>query len=351
MSVKISFPEIISYAASCMTLLSQWEIRQTKLFAAICSSVSQEDEFVKKISVFSGNRKYGLKTVSENFDKYMDNAKDNILFLQYTNAGEDCLNQINAFLAEGYYNDRSINCLVCVLFNGYIPTDLMYCFSVIIPNREIEKFLQSDWNGKQLQSLIMKRIKEIDLLKTLDKRIKQKFPQKLEVVPWEDDEKLLLETTAIIAVLQDNEDEIEKLYSVVQNKLFLSRDARDRSDIPYMFTETLYSNIKSLPPMVAYDEAVQKVDLNENYILYDDISYYIPETVMKDILKRMQKYASTIEIKQSLVQAGYLDVQGKDRNYYTQKVTVKGRRFYYNRLKRSCIDRAGYETLISACER
>lgn len=344
MSMNFSMPEMLAHSASCMALLRNVGIRQTKPIAMICEDYLQQDVLVKRLRVFSDNRKRRLSSYEE---KYMLETKDDILFFQYISSEQDsCLMQICENLAEGYLDDEPINCMVCVMFNGYIPVELIDWFSIIVPNQEIDIFLKKDWSGITMQKVFTGAKRDwMDFFNYLKARKYQDYI----LFPINGDEELLYVSSAIKVYFLETQKILEPLCKIVAEKVTVSLDARDRSDIPALFVDVLYQNPELISPMVSYYDAAE-MDSNEQYVLFDETTYYIPELFMGRVLRKMTCYAGTTEIKQALMKAEYLEVQGSSRNYYTQKVSVGGKRSYFYRLRREHVDRIGQATLSNMCE-
>lgn len=344
MYVTFTMPEMLAYSAACITLLRNVGIRQTKPIALICEDYSQQDVLVERLRVFSDNRKHGLRSYEA---KLLLETKDDMLFLQYvTREQENCLMQICENLAEGYLDDEPINCMVCIMFNGYIPVELMDYFSFIVPNQEIDIFLKKDWSGITMQKIFTSVKRD---WMDFHNYLKEKKYREYILSPIKGDEELMYVSSVIKAYMGGMQNMLDSLCKVVEEKVAVSLDARDRSDVPALFVDVLYQNPELISPMVSYYDAAA-MDKNEQYALYDDTTYYIPELFMERILRKMNGYAGATEIKQALMRAEYLEVQGSSRNYYTQKVTVGGKRSYFYRLRREHVDRIGQATLSNMCE-
>lgn len=349
MHVNILMPEMMSYAASCMTLLREFGIRQTKPFAAVCTDVSQQDVLVERCRIFSNNRKYGFKTFMTCWADKMSKCKDDIAFLQYErDINESLLSRLCDILGEGYFENEPTNCLVCVLFNGFIPDEITEFFSVIIPNQEVTEFVavQKQWLNVQ-HMIINQRDSEGKTWLLLWEVLNQKkynnyAPEVLK------DAGLLYAAASIKALLQNTPEQSESLYDIVKSKIEWSEDLRDKSDIPGLFVEKLYEYAKMLYPIISFQEVSGRC-LDKQYAMFSDSYYYLPEILMAEILKKMTQYAGATEIKRVLMTAGYLEVQGKNRNYYTQKIKVNDKRSHFYVLRRNCIDRIGEVTLMQLC--
>lgn len=348
MCVNFYFPEMLIYAAAVMTLLRCCGIRQVKPFAIICNSVSQQDMLVKRCKLFSDNRKHGLKTVLGSLRKYMDATKDDLLFIQYASDKKmDDLAQICEAVSEGYWEDEVINCMVCVLFDGYMPEELSNYFSIVVPANEVDIFLKSEIFGLHISEMIVGKREYLNALASL---LQQQYHRRFFRNSPKGDEELLYVAALTKAFLDDKSKFTSELCELVEEKIELSADARDRSDIPDLFVDTLYKRVELLYPMVSYLEVKYSGNIENQNVLYDDQFYYFPEKIMEALLRNMMNFAGTTEIKQALARAGYLDLQGNDRVYYTQKIRVGDKRCYYYRLKREAVDRPGEVTLVMACE-
>lgn len=342
-------PEMLMYSAACMTLLRYYGIRQVKPFAVICNSISQQDMLVDRCKLYTDNRKYGVRTIFECFRKYIDRTKDDILFIQYNiGSPKEYLIRICDALAEGYWERDTINCMICVVFNGYVPEELTEYFSIIIPSQEIEAFLRSRASGSSISKEIISGKRSFALLGALlENRDYRRFARNV----LEEDEELMYAAAMIKAVLYEQPEMMGDLSRLVDEKLKLSAEARDRSDLPELFVDTLYDHTELFVPMTEYQDIRNQKSLeSEGRVLYDDQFYYLPITVMETMLKEMSSFAGPTEIKQSLALAGYLDVQWKSRCYYTQKIRLGDKRPYYYLLIRERIDRIGDVSLLVACE-
>lgn len=349
MGVDFSLPEMLMYSGACMTLLRYYGIRQVKPFAVICNSISQQDVLIDKCKLFTDNRKYGMKTALDCFRKYIDRAKDDLLFIQYNfGSPKEYLIRICDALAEGYWEGKTINCMICVVFNGYVPEELTEYFSIIIPSQEIEAFLQSKASGSSISKEIISGKRSFALLGALlENRDYRRFARNV----LEEDEELMYVAAMIKAVLYEQPEMMEDISRLVDEKLKLSAEARDRSDLPELFVDTLYDHAELFAPMTEYQDIRNQKSLeSDGRVLYDDQFYYFPMAVMETMLKAMSSFAGTTEIKQSLALAGYLDVKWKTRCYYTQKIRLGDKRSYYYLLIRERIDRIGDVSLLVACE-
>lgn len=346
MCVKMLLPEMMSYAASCMTLLHQAGIRQTKPFAAVCTSISQQDALVERCKVFSDNRRYGIKSFMNCRKEIMIKCKDDVLFLQYSQeVNGNFLPQLCDILGEGYFENDPIHSLVCVLFNGFIPDEITEYFSVIIPNKEVAEFIEVQNQPLNIQQMIInQRELETNTYLVLWQALSQK--KHISYVSERLKEAELLYAAANIrAVLQNIPEQLNCLCDIVKSKIEWSEDLRDKSDLPELFVEKLYEDTEVLYPILSFSEASDK-KLDEPCALCTADYYYLPERLMTAIVKKLNQYAGATEIKRALMAAGCLEVQGKNRNYYTQKVKVNNKRLHYYVFWRHCIDRVGEVTLL-----
>lgn len=350
MFLNFSLPEMMCHAASCMTLLRAAGIRQTKLYAAICNSIEQQDTLVKKMRIFSDNKKYGLGTVRKNLMTRLEMTKDDILFISAPLEVErNSFSWLNELMADGFIADEPINSLVCVLFNGYIPEEVIDFFQIIVPNSEICSFVDTPWQGVGLQKMIAsKRAEWLHLCTILQERRYKEFAD----ISIGSDQELLYATAGIKAFFEEKEAFLAEVCYVVDAKLQLSEKAKDTSDLPDLFAETIYKYVDLVGTMLEYSGNMNaEIHVTEGQVVYvDDNYYYFSEPVMNEITRCMREFATSTEIKRSLAQAGYLETQGQNRNYYTQKLKVAGRRERFYWLKRTYIDRAGEATLHVTCE-
>lgn len=348
MAVNFYLPEMLIYSAAFMTLFRYYGIRQVKPFAVICNSILQQDIMVDRCRMFPDNRKYGMKTAFGSLRKHMDMAKDDILFIQYVAGSKiNDLAQICEVVSEGYCEDEAVNCMTCFLFDGYMPAELADCFSIVVPANEVDAFLESEICGSRISEMI---VSEKGKFNTLAEILLHKDYGKFIRNPLKEDEELLYVAALTKGFLNDKPQIIQELCKAVEEKIELSADARDRSDIPELFVDMLYKEVGLLYPMKLYSEVKHTGYTGKPYVLYDDQFYYFPEKIMEALLRNMMNFAGTTEIKQALARAGYLDLQGNDRVYYTQKIRVGDKRCYYYRLKREAVDRPGEVTLVMACE-
>ncbi|MCD7906235.1 MAG: hypothetical protein LUH04_00765 [Clostridium sp.] len=347
MPIDFYLPEMIAYAASCMSLFRHCGIRQTRPFAIICNGISQQDELADHLKIFTDNRIHSLKSFAAHPLQFINAAKDDILFLQYAQDSQaGYLPWLCEILAEGYCEEEPINCLVCVLYNGYLPAEETDFFSVIVPVREVEKVLGTRLNGRRIQQ---KLADQKTALYMLWEALKRKTYQEYMCESPGDDEEILY-AAAVIADIQKGVDSLQELCSVVGEKLAISRDSCDRSDLPDLFVRMLHNHSELLYPMTTYYHASKTVNEDVQCVLYDENFYYLPGSVMERILAEMAGFAGAEEIKRTLAEAGCLDIQGSARRYYTQKITVGGKRLHYFKLKRAYIDQAGEATLAAICE-
>lgn len=349
MCVKMLLPEMVSYAASCMTIFREFGIRQTKPFAAVCTNVLQEDELVERCKIFSDNRKYSVQTFMTCRADIMSKCKDDTVFLQYTQGvDENFLPRLCDIMGEGYFENEAINCVICLLFNGFIPDEVTEFFSVIIPNQEITEFLRVQYQSLNVQQMLVNQRDSsekgwfwlVDVLN--QKNYKNYIAESLK------EAELLYAAASVKALLQNTPEQSESLYDIVKSKIMWSEDLRDKSDIPGLFVEKLYEYAKILYPIISSREVSCRY-LDKQYAMFSDDYYYLPEILMAEIIRKMAQYAGATEIKRVLMTAGYLEVQGQNRNYYTQKVKVADKRYHFYLLRRDRIDRIGEVTLLQLC--
>lgn len=347
MPIDFYLPEMMTYAASCMSLLRHCGIRQTRPFAIICNGISQQDHLVECLKIFTDNRIRSLKSFTTHALQFINAAKDDILFLQYAQDSQvGYLPWLCEFLAEGYCEEEPINCLFCVLYNGYLPAEETDFFSVIVPVREVEKVLGTKLIGRRIQQKLADQKTDLHMLwEALNRKT---YRQYMCVTPGDDEE--ILHAAAVIADLLNDMDSLQELCSVVGEKLSISRDSRDRSDLPDLFVCMLHNHSDLLYPMTTFYHASKMMRENVQLVLYDENFYYLPSNVMDRLMSAMAGFAGAEEIKRALVDAGCLEVQGSARRYYTQKITVGGKRLHYFKLKRTYIDQAGEATLAAMCE-
>lgn len=344
MPVDFSMPEMLLYTASCMTLLRNCHVRQTKPIAIICDTITQQDALARRCRVFSDNMKYSFSYFSKNTHACLSERKDDVLYVQFSSSYKHELELLCDYLAAGSCDGEPMNCLVCVLFKGYIPGDVTDCFSLIVPSIEVEKYLQKNRKNFEIQELIQRRSN--DFLTLRDQLI-----YKMVCREQMDDDDALLYTSAVIRTFLENaEEQLPELFDIVMEKHALSEASRDQSDLADLFVDILYLNTEFLYPMLSYYDVVTLDENGGSSVLYDDLCYYFPESTMSRVLQKMKAYASSVEVKHQLVEAGYLEVQGGSRMYYTKKVTIQGKRCYFYCLRRDCIDRAGEPTLAAICD-
>ncbi|HJB07419.1 MAG TPA: hypothetical protein H9716_06070 [Candidatus Enterocloster faecavium] len=347
---KSSLVEMVVYAASCTTLLRAISIRQMKPFAIICGTLEQGDRLVEQMKIFSDNRKILWKDFEKAQEKWLNSRKDDLLFLQspQKNNREGWVDELSECLSNGFIGEMPIPSIICVLFVGYIPESLADLFSITIPLNETEQFLESGFQGVNIRNILEgEKGKLLYLLKTIADRIYKKYPLKKET----DDARILYSAAVIKAVLKDEEERMEELFQAVNEKLEASEEAKDRSDLAELFSMILYENADSLWPIYNRAKTFSEEVAGSNCTLYDEEFYYLPENAMTAILQQMSIWAGPTEVKKNLASAGYLETQGIERGYYTQKLVLsKNCRPRYYKLRRDKIDRVGAAALALVIE-
>ena len=346
---KSSLAEMVAYAASCTTLLRAVNIRQTKPFAIVCGTLEQEDRLVEQMKIFSDNRKIRWKDFEKDPEKWLRNGKDDLLFLQSPqNNLEGWADELAEYLANGFIGETPILTLVSVLFVGYIPTHLTEAFSIIIPSNETEQFLKSHFQGTNVQKILAGE--NVDLFH-LFRKISDRPYEKSSLKEAVEDAKILYSASVVKAVLKDMEESMEELFQDVNEKLEVSEEARDRSDLAELFPMILYENVGSLWPIFSREKAFSEERLGSNCALYDEEFYYLPENAMNAVLRQMSIWAGATEVKKALANAGYLELQGIERGYYTQKLVLsRSCRPRYYKLRRDKIDHVGRAALVTMIE-
>lgn len=313
--------------------------------AAIFETISQRDEFVEKTKIFTQNRVKNLKELKANICDW-GAIKDDFLFVQYTNAPND-FSDLCDMLAEGFFAEMVVECLVVVLFVGYIPNDISSRFTIVIPVREVSEFLETAVKKNEFQSLMTENLM---LPMTFYNLLYEKKYREFMEKPFGEDEEVIYSGALIMAAMENKVDRLEEICTIVKSKIELSENAKNMSDIPALFVDILYQSVTKFPSMITIQEASECVDFKGDNILFTDDFYYFPSSVMGTIMLQMSKFAGREETKKALADAGYLDVQGIGRNYYTQKLLVRGGRYAFYKLWREKIDRPGEISLLNIKE-
>lgn len=187
MSIDFYLPEMIAYAASCMSLFRHCGIRQTRPFAIICNGISQQDELADHLKIFTDNRIHSLKSFAAHPLQFINAAKDDILFLQYAQDSQA----------------------------GYLPAEETDFFSVIVPVREVEKVLGTRLNGRRIQQKLADQKTDLHMLwEALNRKAYREY-----MCEFSGDDEEILYAAAAVADIQKDMDSQQK--RILQSGLML----------------------------------------------------------------------------------------------------------------------------------